>query len=76
MGNSASPYELLCFLDFSYIGEAQHFTELVLPRKLISLCLNRAFNIQIILYDKVVLDNKRSYSIDLWSHKKIIVSYF
>lgn len=76
MRNSASPCELLHFLNFSYVVEAQHFTGLVLPWKLISLCLNRAFNIQIILYDEVVLDNKPSYSIELWSHKKIIVSHF
>jgi len=31
MGNSASPCELLCSLGFSYIGEALHFTQLVLP---------------------------------------------
>lgn len=76
MWNSASPCELLHFLNSSYVVEAQHFTGLVLPWELISLCLNRAFNIQIILYDKVVLDNKPSYSIELQSHKKIIVSHF
>lgn len=76
MRNSASPCELLHFLNSPYVVEAQHFTGLVLPWKLISLCLSRAFNIQILLYDKVVLDNKPSYSIELRSHKKIIVSHF
>lgn len=76
MRNSASPCELLHFLNSPYVVEAQLFTGLVLPWKLISLCLSRAFNIQIILYDKVVLDNKPSYSIELRSRKKIIVSHF